>query len=102
MTYGYEMDVPAPIEFYDALHAAIGRHSDGRADGLLLHLGRATATGFQVIEIWESKDQCDRFNADVVGPALAELTGGQPPPAEPTREEFEPRGLIIGTGHVPA
>ena len=51
MTYGYEMDVPAPIEFYDALHAAIGRHSNGRADGLLLHLGRATATGFQVIEI---------------------------------------------------
>jgi hypothetical protein len=94
MTYGYEMDVPAPIEFYDALHAAIGRHSNGRADGLLLHLGRATATGFQVIEIWESKDHCDRFNADVVGPALAELTGGLPP-GEPTVEEFEPRGLVI-------
>jgi hypothetical protein len=102
VAYGYVMDVPAPIEFYDAMHAEIERRSAGVAEGMLLHVGRATDGGFQVIEIWESKEQCDRFNADVVGPALAQLTGGQPPPAEPTREEFEPRGLIIGTGHVPA
>ena len=24
MAYGFVMDVPAPIEFYDALHAEIG------------------------------------------------------------------------------
>jgi hypothetical protein len=94
MSYGYVMDVPAPIEFYDALHAEINRRSAGRSDGLLLHLGRATGGGFQVLEIWETKEQCDRFNADVVGPALAQLTGGQPP-GEPAVEEFEPRGLII-------
>ena len=34
MAYGYVMDVPAPIQFYDALHAEIGRRSSGRADGL--------------------------------------------------------------------
>lgn len=94
MAYGYVMDVPAPIEFYDAMHAEIERRSAGVADGMLLHVGRATDGGFQVIEIWESKEQCDRFNADVVGPALAELTGGLPP-GEPTVEEFEPRGLVI-------
>jgi hypothetical protein len=95
MTYGFAMDVPGPIEFYDALHAEIDRRSAGRADGLLFHLGRATGGGFQVLEIWESKEHCDRFNAEVVGPALASLTGGQPPPGEPAVEEFEPRGLII-------
>jgi hypothetical protein len=95
MTYGFVMDVPGPIEFYDALHAEIGRRSGGRAEGLLLHLGRGTGAGFQVLEIWETKEQAERFNADVVGPALAELTGGQVPAGEIAVEEFEPRGLII-------
>src|SRR4051794_30982942 len=102
MTYGYVMDVPAPIEFYDALHAEIARRDTGEAYGMLLHVGRATRQGFQVIEIWGSKEQRDRFNAEVVGPALAQLTGGQPPPAEPATEEFEPRGLIVPGAQVQA
>ena len=60
MAYGYVMDVPAPIEFYDAMHAEIGRRSTGVAEGMLLHVGRATGGGFQVIEIWESKEQIGR------------------------------------------
>jgi hypothetical protein len=95
MAYGFVMDIPAPIEFYDALHAEIGRRSGGAPDGMLLHLGRATDGGFEVIEVWQSKEQCDRFNADVVGPSLAQLTGGGRPGTEPTVEEFEPRGLIV-------
>ncbi|WP_222268578.1 hypothetical protein [Modestobacter marinus] len=94
MTYGFVMDVPAPIELYDALHAEIGRRSEGRDDGLLLHLGRATDDGFQVLEIWESKEHCDRYDAEVVAPALAELADGQPA-AQPAKQEFEPRGLVI-------
>ena len=100
MTYGYVMDVPQPIEFYDAVHAAVDRRSGGRADGMLLHLGRATDTGFQVLEIWETKEQCDRYSAEVVEPAVAEAAGGQLPPQEPVRQEFEPRGLIIPGAQV--
>ena len=69
MTYGFVMDVPAPIEFYDALHAEIRRRSTGGVDGLLLHVGRQTPQGFQITEVWESKELCDRFNAEVVWPA---------------------------------
>jgi hypothetical protein len=100
MTYGFVMNVPAPIEFYDALHAEIGRRSAGAVDGALFHVGRATRDGFQVIEVWESKEQCDRFNAEIVRPALAQVSGGQPPPAEPAVEEFEPRGLIVPSAHI--
>jgi hypothetical protein len=89
------MSVPAPIEFYDALHAEIGRRSSGGVDGLLLHVGRATGDGFQVLEVWESKEKSDRFFAEVVGPAVASVSGGQAPPGAPVMEEFEPRGLII-------
>jgi hypothetical protein len=100
MAYGLVMDVPAPIEFYDALHAEIGRRTAGGVEGMLLHVGRETRGGFQVTEVWESKERYDRFNADILGPALAQLSGGQLPPVEPAMEEFEPRGLIVPAAHV--
>ena len=100
MAHGLVMDVPAPIEFYDALHAEIGRRTAGGVDGMLLHVGRATRGGFQVFEVWESKERCDRFYAEIVGPALTQVSGGQPPPTEPAMEEFEPRGLIVPSADV--
>ena len=102
MAYGYVMDVPAPIEFYDALHAEVGRRTvaAGGVDGLLVHLARATRVGFQITEVWESKELCDRANAEIVGPALAQLSGEQLPPQGPEMEEFEPRGLVVPAAHV--
>jgi len=100
MSYGFVMDVPAPIQFYDALHAEIGRRSADTDYGMLLHVGRATSRGFQILEVWESKEQCDRFNAEVAGPALAHLSGREAPPQRPATEEFEPRGLIVPAAHV--
>ena len=100
MAYGFVMDVPAPIELYDAMHAEIGRRTTGGVEGMLLHVGRETREGFQVIEVWESKELSDRYDAEVVRPVVAELSGGQPPAMEPVREEFEPRGLIVPAAHV--
>ena len=100
MTYGFVLDVPAPIEFYDALHAEIARRTTGGVDGMLLHVGRQTHGGFQVLEVWESKELRERFDAEILGPALAHLSGGQPPPVEPVMEEFDPRGLIVPAAHV--
>ena len=100
MTYGFVMDVPAPIEIYDAVHAEIARRDTGENYGMLLHVGRATPDGFQVIEIWESKEQRERFDAEVMGPALAQLSGGLPAPPPPRIEEFEPHGLIVGSART--
>lgn len=95
MTWGFVTDVPAPAEFYDALHAEVAKRTTDVADGLLLHVGRATDAGFQVMEVWESREHYDRYNAEVVGPALAHLLQGQAPPPPPALEEFEPRGLVV-------
>jgi len=95
MTYGFLLDIPAPIEVYDALHAEIARRKDPTSCGMLVHVGRPTPEGFQVIELWESQEQQERYYAEVVEPAMIQLSGEQPPSAEPVREEFEPRGLII-------
>jgi hypothetical protein len=100
MTHGLVMDVPAPIEFYDAVHAEVARRSTGGIDGMLLHIGRPTTNGFQVLEIWESKEKCDRFVAEVVEPATASVWGGQAAPGQPVVEEFEPRGLIIPSAAI--
>jgi hypothetical protein len=95
MTYAYVIDVPMPITEYDTVHQEVGRRAGDRIEGLLVHVARATAQGFQLIEVWESKEQCDRFNNEVVGPVMAERASGQAPPGEPTVEEFQPHGLIV-------
>ena len=95
MTYAFVTDVPAPVELYDALHAEVMRRAPAGADGLLVHVGRSVDGGFQVLEVWESQEHCDRFVRDVVGPAMAQLSGGQDGPLPPPPTEFAPRGLIV-------
>src|SRR4051812_10882551 len=95
MTYAFVLDVPMSAEQYEIVHREVVRRAGDRVDGMLLHLARATATGFQVTEVWKSKPQCDRFNNEVVGPVIAEMTAGEAPAGEPVVQEFQPRGLII-------
>lgn len=96
MTYAIKVDVAAPIETYDALHAEVVQRSGGTVAGLLVHIGRATANGFEVVEIWESEDHFQQFNVDVVWPVMAELAGDSTaaPPAQ-TIEELDLHGLIL-------
>jgi hypothetical protein len=67
---------------------------------LLLHVGRVTDDGFEVLEIWESKDECDRFFAEVVRPAVTSVSGAHALRGEPVTMEFEPRGLIIPSAAI--
>jgi hypothetical protein len=99
MAYGFVMDIAAPVEAYAAMHAEIGRRVTGPVEGLLVHIGRATGRGFQIIEVWDSKEHFQRYDAEVVQPVVAELSGGRPM-AEPAVEEFEPRGLIVPSAQI--
>jgi len=101
MAYGVVVDVAAPIQVYDALHSELSKAVGARFDGLLVHVGRETGTGFEVLEIWESKQQYDRFTSEVLGPIMAQLSGGQPPPPTgQTSTEFDVRGLVIPQADV--
>jgi hypothetical protein len=85
---------------YDAVHGEILRRF-GAFDGLLVHIGRATVDGFQVVEVWESKEHYDRANTDFVFPLMQELAGDEPPPStEPATETFDVRGLEIPGGSI--
>ena len=49
--YGVTTTFQAPVEMYDGMHAEILRRVGMSFDGLLVHIGRATTDGFQVLEV---------------------------------------------------
>lgn len=99
MTIGIITDVPARIEVYDAVHAEVLRRAGPALDGLLLHFARPTAGGFQVVEIWESRGHLERYDRELIGPVVAQVSVGQEV-GPPARTEFEVRGLVMPTGGV--
>jgi len=99
--YGIITTVPAPVEMYDGVHAEMTRRTGTSIDGLLVHVGRARADGFEVLEVWESKEHYDRANTDIVFPLMRELAGDQPSPSiEQTTEAFDVHGLVIPRGNI--
>jgi hypothetical protein len=100
--YGVTTTFSAPVEMYDAVHAEmIKRVGMSSVDGLLVHLGRATTEGHQIVEVWESKEHRDRAIADIVVPMLRELAGDQSPPLlEQAAETFDVHGLVIPRGNI--
>jgi hypothetical protein len=58
--YGVITTVPAPVEMYDGMHAEMIRRAVPSIDGLLVHVGRSTTDGFQVLEVWEFREHFDR------------------------------------------
>jgi hypothetical protein len=85
---------------YDVAHAEIHRRSGGKPEGLLVHVGRATDDGFEVLEVWESREHFERYNREVVGPAMAETAPGPPPSAGQGYDEFDVRGLIVPSAGI--
>jgi hypothetical protein len=101
MTYCLIVDIPAPVERYDATHAELLRRTGGDVDGLLVHLCRSTTEGFRVIEVWASKDDYEQCNRDLVVPILAAVGAVPPgPQPDPHTEEFELRGLVVPAGPI--
>jgi hypothetical protein len=77
------------------------RRTGTSVDGLVVHVGRATPDGFEVLEVWESQKQYDRANTDIVFPLMRELMGDQPaPPSDQATEAFEVHGLVIPRGDI--
>jgi hypothetical protein len=94
MTHGVIVRVGGPIQAYHATHAEIMKAvGDQQPDGFILHVARATEDGFEILEVWEAKEQCDAFNRDVVGPAM-ERAGAPTSGPEPEVIEFEPRAVM--------
>jgi hypothetical protein len=99
--YGVITTIPAPVEMYDGIHAEWVKRVGTSVDGLLVHIGRPAADGFQTLEVWESKEHYDRANTDIVFPLMRDLAGDKPPPSrELATETFDVHGLVIPGGNI--
>jgi hypothetical protein len=103
MAYGVVVNVPAPMDMYRAVNAQVNEAmGDDTPAGLVVHIARETPDGFQVIEVWESKQQADEFADNVLAPIIDRVSDGQAPPREDISEEFVVANFFLGTGAAAA
>lgn len=101
MPYAVIVTMSAPLETYDVLHAELKKVAVEDIKGLLVHIARPAPEGFQLIEVWESKEDLDHYNQELVWPLSARLFPDQSAAAQQmVVEEFEVRGLVIPRGGI--
>ena len=73
----------ATLEQYDQILEKMGLTAGGRhLPGCLFHWVSKTDDGLRVIDVWESREQFDRFAEEQIGPFSEEV--GFPNPPETT------------------
>ncbi len=77
---------------YDAIHAAIMQKVSDPT-GLIIHTAGFTGERFRIFEVWESREQCERFMNEVVIPTVREVTHGRPA-APPTTTTYELHNML--------
>jgi len=100
--YGVVTTVPGSVEMYDRMHAELIKRAGTSVDGfgLVVHVGRATADGFERFEVWESKEHYDRA-MEIAVSLMRDLAGDLPQPStEQSTELFEVRGMVIPRGDI--
>jgi hypothetical protein len=96
MTYAVTIDVQAPVAMYRDMHQRLLELTGGKADGLLVHLARPVADGFQILEVWRDRAAYDRYNDEIIAPLMAEVVAsGAGPRIGMSTSGFEPSGLVI-------
>ena len=91
MSYAYIQDVPINLGLYQQIKAELG---DEPPKGLIVHVVGQTEQGLRYLDVWESKEDCDRFFVEQVHPALDRVfarAGFQQPASEPCRQELDVR-----------
>jgi hypothetical protein len=81
MAIGVQMDFPrATLAQYDEVIQKMGFRPKGPgAPGGLFHWVAKTDAGIRVVDVWESRDQFEKFSAEKVRPLTAEVGITEPP-----------------------
>lgn len=90
MSYACSYDVPGDEHIYARVKAEIG---DDRPEGLILQLvSKLDAGGLRHINVWDSKQQWERFQQERVPPAVGKVLAGlgiTKAPQRPTVTEMD-------------
>lgn len=88
MPYAYEQDVPIGPEIYDKIMQRLGKEP---LAGCLVHLViRTGEKSLRYVDVWESKEACERAFAERIHPAVYETFReiGFRPDGEPVKREL--------------
>jgi hypothetical protein len=97
MPYTFFYDVPGDERMYAQVKAQIGEE---RPKGLVLHLVVKREGGLRHFNVWESRQEWERFAQEQVTPAVAKVlaaVGVNEPPPRPEVEEMELIDLTTST-----
>jgi hypothetical protein len=89
MTYAFFYDVPGTEELYRRVKAEIG---DEPPKGLVLHLVATHDGGLRHLNVWESRQDWERYRAERVGPAVGRVlaaAGIAERPPQPVEQRLE-------------
>ena len=77
MGYGTIMEFDVDLDTHRTIVETVG---DEPVKGLIVHAATPSEAGVRCIDVWETKDDSDRFFADRLMPAMAslDLSGGPP------------------------
>jgi hypothetical protein len=93
MRYAFVQDTAASWEHYQLVAEPL---IESAPEGLVLHVAGPTDEGFRIIAVWESREAWQRFQADVLQPAVAALGG--PSRAEPIFRDLSAAHVVVGRG----
>jgi hypothetical protein len=81
MAIGVQQDFPgATLAQYDQVIEKMGFRPGGTgAPGGLFHWVTKTDAGIRVVDVWESREQFEKFGAEKVGPITAQVGVPAPP-----------------------
>ena len=86
MPYAFTQDVPIDAVFYRRIVEGLGEEP---AKGLITHIAlERPEGGLRYIDVWESKEECDRFGDERLHPVVHDLLRevfGDQLPDEPER-----------------
>ena len=85
MAWGFIRDIPISREEYDR----IDKDMPDDPKGLILHVAIPVGGQMRIIDVWDSKDQYDRFEREALLPAMGR-TGTAPSGGGPlNHDEFQ-------------
>ena len=85
---------------YDAIHERLMQ--GGPIEGFVLHTAGFTGHGFRIFEVWETREQYDRFIEERLMPIIREI--GPSEAREPEGAVYELPGFVVAphAAEVPA
>ena len=91
MTYAVLMEFEVDLDTHLKIGEAVG---DAPVKGLILHAGGPSGRGVHSLDVWENKEDSERFFAERMAPALQKLGIEGGPPL--SYQEFELPYLMHG------